>query len=61
MPDDDATEPLVLRLVLERTEHLAGVVSRTDGSGEQRFGGWIDFMTALNALRSQAGGQPGGD
>jgi hypothetical protein len=56
MPDDDAAgdaaEPLILRLKLDRTERLAGVISRMDGSAEQRFGGWIDFMTAIDTLKA---------
>jgi hypothetical protein len=63
MRDDErpgsAAEPLILRLELDRTERLAGVVSRMDGSAEQRFGGWIDFMAAVDTLRALAGEPPG--
>ncbi len=54
-----AAEPLILRLELDRTERLAGVVSLMDGSAEQRFGGWIDFMAAVDTLRALAGEPPG--
>jgi hypothetical protein len=63
MPDDEAAgdpaEPLTLRLELDRTERLAGVISRMDGSAEQRFGGWIDFMTAIDTLKSLTVEPPG--
>jgi hypothetical protein len=63
MPDHDAGDTaarfLVLRLELDRTERPAGVISRMDGSAEQRFGGWIDFMTAIDALKAMAEEQPG--
>ncbi len=62
MPDHDAeaspAQPLILRLQLDRTERLAGVISWMDGTGEQRFGGWIDFMTAIDALKALAEEQP---
>jgi hypothetical protein len=62
VPDDDAAgsaaEPLILRLALDRTERLAGVISWMDGGAEQRFGGWIDFMTAIDTLKAQAGEGP---
>jgi hypothetical protein len=61
MPDHDAGDTaarfLVLRLELDRTERLAGVISRMDGSAEQRFGGWIDFMTAIDTLKALAAEQ----
>jgi hypothetical protein len=52
-------EPVVLRLGLDRTERLAGIIARPDGSAEHRFSGSIDLMSAIDALIERACQDPG--
>jgi hypothetical protein len=48
-----------LRLILDLTAGDSGTVSGTvglaDGSFRRPFHGWIDLMSAVNALRAAAG------
>lgn len=52
--DEPATtqDALTLILVLDPGEDFTGTIRRVDAPLSQRFTGWVDFMQALDVLRS---------
>jgi hypothetical protein len=62
--DADGPEPaeeafhLVLELCLADGDPASGTVSVLDGRPAMPFHGWIDLMSAINALRADAGRTP---
>lgn len=54
----EATEqafPLVLELSLTDGDPVSGTVGVTGGPPAMPFHGWIDLMSAINSLRTDAG------
>lgn len=54
-----ATGRVVVRVSLEPGDPPSGLIALDGGENATAFSGWVDLMTAITALRAQAGSLTG--